>query len=162
MCKIQNNRGTRAALKYLLKSVRWLIRVVEYGRGEEVRQNLAYKNRKVFFRFGSLMELKGVTKRNFDSKATLARWYCDRSSCFCTGKKWVFTAHYEACHKQRSGLLRNNGCEITSLVVATLLGICGDGSDGQSVDQCFEVARRQASDNGRCVVTISVPGRCSE
>lgn len=63
--KLVNNRKTRSALKHLTKYVRRLVRAVEYGRAEDVKENLTEKNGVVVFRLEGLKDLKGVTKSNY-------------------------------------------------------------------------------------------------
>lgn len=50
--KILNNRVTRNALRNLTKGVRRMIRLVEYGRGATVVQDICSKDDTVFFRLG--------------------------------------------------------------------------------------------------------------
>lgn len=83
--KILKKRDTRSALSYFTKGLRRVIRAVEYRRGREVIYNFKYKERKYYYRLGSRMELKGVTKGSHEHMIKLTRWFCDRISCLCSG-----------------------------------------------------------------------------
>lgn len=64
--KLLNNRVTRNALKFVMQRMRTSIRAVEYGRVTEVIVDLSYKIGSVHFRLGCLLDMKGVTKKNYE------------------------------------------------------------------------------------------------
>lgn len=131
--KIMSNRITRTVLKYFTDGVRRMIRAVEYGRSREVNQNISYRNGKVQFRLGYLLELKGVTKKNYERYLKIARWFCDPGSCVCSGSSWKTCLSHERCVDERAKLMKTSGCVYASRFMTNLFGVSSDGGEGEPV-----------------------------
>lgn len=131
--KVVNNRITRTALKNLTKGLRRMIRAVEYGRGVDFSKNICLKDGEVKFRLGSVMELKGVTKGNYDEQMRIMRWYCDNTSCLCQGKNWSEQLNHRKCVKDRKLIGEKTGCDVVCDVLSQLFSISGSGEGGELV-----------------------------
>lgn len=62
--KLMSNRMARSAMQNFFKSVRRMVRAIEYHRADEVVNNISYKNGLVHFRLGTMLDQKGVMKGN--------------------------------------------------------------------------------------------------
>lgn len=129
--KLVNNRDTRGALKSFTRVCRQLIRAVEYGRVEQVKGNVSVKDEMVYFRMGALLQLKGITKKNYEEVMDLARWFCNRESCLCHGKKWCDMLGHVECAKRRSEVECKKGYSLAARVVSRVFGVGGSGSGGE-------------------------------
>lgn len=112
-----NNRPARSALKYFTKTIRRMIKSVEYGRGEQLLSNFCVHFGTVLVRMGCMLELKEVTKGNFHSVAIIARWFCNNGYCLCDRNNWTTTLHHDDCVKERLDLHGKDGCPSASCVI---------------------------------------------
>lgn len=163
MSKIVSKRDRRLALKVFTQGVRRKVRAVEYGRGSDVRNDISYKHGKVYFRLGSLLELKGITKANYEHTMKIVRWFCDRKSCLCRGSRWMDSLDHTECQKERVVLESQKGCAITCRLLSIVFGVGGDGSGGSTVE-CTRETRsgRETRLHDRVDVLREHPGRVSD
>lgn len=132
--KIVNNRPCRSALVYFTKSVRRMVRSIQYGRGTQLLPNLCAKDGKVYMRLGAMIDVKGVTKGNIDSFCRIARWFCDDGSCLCNGNKWTASLHHEQCVTERHEMHKTDGCTLASRMLSKMFAItCYQGEGGSVV-----------------------------
>lgn len=66
----------------------------------------------------------------YDEQMRISRWFCDRKSCLCEGKKWSDKLAHRECVKQRNDLLGRNGCALGNKLLSSLFGVARDGGDG--------------------------------
>lgn len=116
LSKLLSNRKKRDALKHVITSVHRAIRAVEYGRNSEVLQNLSSVDGTVYFRLGSMLGQKGMSRNKYEDVMKLGRWYCGTRSFMCPGSKW-----------SASNCQSNPGCKVEkkwkrSLAVLSQLG----------------------------------------
>lgn len=132
--KLMSNRATRGALRFVTTGLRRSIRAVEYGRGNEVVHNICEVDGKVYFRLGSLLDLKGVTKANYEQVMKVGRWFCSRASYLCSGSKWTSscTSEHKDCAKEHKEMSEHGGCAIENRVLRKLFVLGGDRSCGNA------------------------------
>lgn len=154
--ELVNNRNTRGALKSFTRVVRQMIRAVEYGRTEQVKDDISVKYGRVYFRMGALMQLKGVTKKKYGEIMTIARWYCHTQSCLCVGKKWCDILGHVECTGRRSEMEREKACSFAASIVSRVFCIGGSGTVGHTLGSSNALRRdftaRRGNDEHDCNV----------
>lgn len=148
-CKLMNNRVTRSSLTYFTQALRRLKRSVEYGRADAVKYKLCSKGGTVWFRLGALLDVKGVKKQNYRNYMTLARWFCDSTSCLCVGNKWCVQLSHTICQKARTVMGKKKGCGIACRLVGMLFGIGEDATQGDAVTTGVQVRTRTELNSGK-------------
>lgn len=79
------------------------------------------------------MDVKGVTKYNFNGVGKTASWFYDPRSCLCKKARWTPNVMHHEGVKHRKSIEGKYGCFLASNVIGQLFQLCEDGSDVQAV-----------------------------